>query len=182
MEVGGVGGTVRLSRKMEALYAGSNKRAEAATGSYSAAGDFLHSFYSVLVAKVFPSWVFLHIYFLTILIISKEQLYWRKIIRGCFRFIMLWLLIMNRCADWCALQLYRTSLKELIHHSGIMQIWFEEYFLALTEHKDLQTHTSWSHKNCHGDINKTFCWFHFTSFITVKLQRFHQCIINWRPL
>ena len=36
----------------------------------------------------------------------------KKIIYGCFRFIWLWLLIsvMKRCAEWCALQLYHTSL------------------------------------------------------------------------
>ena len=61
---------------------------------------------------MFSSWVFLHRYFLTILIMVTEQLYWRKILDGCFRSLWLWLLvaIMNRCAEWCALQLYRTSL------------------------------------------------------------------------
>ena len=50
--------------------------------------------------------------FLTILILVTEQLFWRKILRGCFRFIWLRLLIsiMKRCAEWCTLQLYHTSL------------------------------------------------------------------------
>ena len=38
--------------------------------------------------KVFSLWIFLRGYFLTILIIMvTEQLYWRKILSGCFRFI-----------------------------------------------------------------------------------------------
>ena len=40
-----------LSEQTEALYAELNKRAEAATSSYSATGDFLQHIYSVLVAK-----------------------------------------------------------------------------------------------------------------------------------
>ena len=41
-----------------------------------------------------------------------KQLYWRKVLCGCFCLIWLWLLIaiMKRCAERCALQLYRTSL------------------------------------------------------------------------
>ena len=51
--------------------------------------------------KVFSSWILLHRYYLTILIMVTEQFYWRKILCGCFRFIWLWLLIaiMNRCAE-----------------------------------------------------------------------------------
>ena len=44
-------GTGLISEKMEALYAELNKRVEAATGSYSATGEFLQYIYSVLVAK-----------------------------------------------------------------------------------------------------------------------------------
>ena len=40
-----------LSQKMEALHAEPNKRAEAATSRYSAAGDFLQYIYSALVDK-----------------------------------------------------------------------------------------------------------------------------------
>ena len=40
-----------VSDKAEALYAELNKRAEAATSSYSATGEFLQYIYSVLVAK-----------------------------------------------------------------------------------------------------------------------------------
>ena len=63
--------------------------------------------------KVFSLWIFLLIFCLTILIMVKEQLYWRKVLCGCFRFRWLWLLIaiMKRCAERCALQLFRTSLK-----------------------------------------------------------------------
>ena len=44
-----------------------------------------------------------------------EYVYWRKMLCGCFPFIWLWLLsaIIKRCAERCALQLYRTSLKSL---------------------------------------------------------------------
>ena len=63
--------------------------------------------------KVLSSWIFLHRYFLTILIMVKEYLYCKKILCGSFRFIWLWLLIaiMKRGAERCALQLYRTTLK-----------------------------------------------------------------------
>ena len=40
-----------LKKKMEALHAELNKRAEAATSSYSAEVDFLQYIYSVLMAK-----------------------------------------------------------------------------------------------------------------------------------
>ena len=40
-----------LSGKTEALYAEINERAEPATSSYSAAGDFLQYIYSVIMAK-----------------------------------------------------------------------------------------------------------------------------------
>ena len=50
--------------------------------------------------------------FLTILIMVTEQLYCRKVLCGCSRLTWLWLLIdlLKRCAERCALQLYRTSL------------------------------------------------------------------------
>ena len=67
--------------------------------------------------KVFSSLVFLHIFFSTILIMVTEQLCWRKVLCGCFCIIWLWLLlaIMKRCAERCALQLYRTSLSRNTH-------------------------------------------------------------------
>ena len=51
--------------------------------------------------KVSSSWILLHGYFLTMLIMVTEQLYWRKILCGCFRFIWLRLLIaiMKRCVE-----------------------------------------------------------------------------------
>ena len=66
---------------------------------------FLQYIHSLLVAKdhqkrrsrCFFSYIFLHKYFLTILIIATEQLYWKKILCGCFRFIWLWLLIQGVC-------------------------------------------------------------------------------------
>ena len=45
------GGTGLISKKMEALYAELNKRAEAATSSYSATGNFAQYIYSVFVTK-----------------------------------------------------------------------------------------------------------------------------------
>ena len=45
------GGTGLISGKTKALYAELNKRAEAATNSYPATGDFLQYIYSVLVTK-----------------------------------------------------------------------------------------------------------------------------------
>ena len=91
------GGAGLRSEKTEALYAELNKRAEAATSSYSATGDFLQYIYSVLIAKnhqKIRSRCLVHeLSFLTMLIMVTEQLYWRKIICGCFHFIWLWLLI-----------------------------------------------------------------------------------------
>ena len=73
-------GTGQLSEKTEALDAELSKREEAVTISYSAAVDFLQYIYSVLVAKNMiqsrcSSGIFLHIYFLTILIMVTEWLY-----------------------------------------------------------------------------------------------------------
>ena len=45
------GGTGLISEKAEDLYAELNKRAKAATSSFSATGDFLQYIYSVLVTK-----------------------------------------------------------------------------------------------------------------------------------
>ena len=45
------GFTGLISEKPEAFYAKLNKRAEAATKTYSTTGDFLQYFYSMLVAK-----------------------------------------------------------------------------------------------------------------------------------
>ena len=45
------GRTGLLSEKTQVLYAELNERAEAATSSYSAAGDFLHYIYCVIMAK-----------------------------------------------------------------------------------------------------------------------------------
>ena len=94
-----------------------------ATSSYSATDEFSQHIYSVLVAKndqKIRSRCLVHEFFFTgivlkILIMVTEQLYWRKTLCGCFRFIWLWLLIaiMKRCAEPCALQLYRTSLSTL---------------------------------------------------------------------
>ena len=100
------------------LYLELNERAEAAISSFSVPGDFYNIFILCLWLGIkrssdqgvqvmnFPSQIFL-----TILIRVNEQLYWRKIICGCFHFIWLWLLIsvMKRCAERCALQLYHTS-------------------------------------------------------------------------
>ena len=105
--------------KTEALHAEPNTGAEAATSSYSAAGGFLQYTYCVLVAKNHQkilSGCLIHefplTFFLMILIMVREQLCWRKVTRGCFRFIWLWLLfaIMKRCAERCALQLYHNFL------------------------------------------------------------------------
>ena len=62
--------------------------------------------------QVLSSWIFLHRYFLTILIMVREQLYWRKVLCGCFCIIWLWLpiAIVKRCAERCEMQLHRTSL------------------------------------------------------------------------
>ena len=73
-----------------------------------------------------------HRYFLMILILLTEQLYWRKIFCGCFRFIWQWLLIaiIKSCAERSALQLYRISL---------ILPWCHDCNLSSNERKPLQT-------------------------------------------
>ena len=79
---GKYGSTGLIFEKTEALYVELNERAEAATSSYSAPGDFLQYIYSVLVAKnqkKIRSRCFVHEFsitnvFLTILIMITEQL------------------------------------------------------------------------------------------------------------
>ena len=94
--------------------------------------------------NVFSSWIFLHRYFLTISVMVTEQLHWRKILCGCFCFMWQWLLIaiMKRYAERCALQLYRTFLKETwnscfcvtpIDHRLMFVLW--KYYIALSQKK-----------------------------------------------
>ena len=72
-----------------------------------------------------------HIFFM-ILIMVTDQLYWRKILCGCFHFISLWLLIsiIKRCAEQCTLQLNHTSL-----NSGVViclsRLWSVIFFSIL---------------------------------------------------
>ena len=107
-----------ISEKMEALYSEFNQKMEAATNSYSPTGNFLQYVYSVLVTKnhqkIWSSCLgheFSFTFFLMTLIMATEQLYWRKILRGSFCFICLWLpiSIMKRCAEPCALHFYHIS-------------------------------------------------------------------------
>ena len=65
--------------------------------------NFYNIFIPCLWLRIISSWIFLHRYFLTTLII----------ICGCFRFKWLCLLIavIKRWAEQCVLRLYRTSFK-----------------------------------------------------------------------
>ena len=108
-----------ISERTKGLYTELNERAEVATGSYSAPGNVYNIFILCLWLRIirgsnlgvwfmnFPSQMFL-----TILDMVTEQLYWRKILCVCFRYLWLWLLlaIMKRYAERCARKLYRTSL------------------------------------------------------------------------
>ena len=121
------GDGVNFWKKTEALYAKLNERAEAATDSYSVTGTFFtihlfcasHQESSEHSIKVSSKWIFTNRYFLMILIMVTEQIYWGKIPYGCFRFIWLWLLIsiMKSCTERCALQLYHSSLRTYKHAS-----------------------------------------------------------------
>ena len=107
-------------KKTEVLYAELNKKAEAATSCYSVTGDSLQYIYFVHVTKNHRNiqsrclvQEFSLRYFWMLLIMVTEQLYQRNILCGCFHFIRLWLnSIMKRCTEWCAPQLYQTSLKQ----------------------------------------------------------------------
>ena len=80
--------------------------------------------------------------------LDTEQQYWRKIICGCFRFTWMWLFIsiMKRCAEWCALQLYHTSLKKVsapvmkchtdrcVHHFCKIKVNFSEIHVKSDHH------------------------------------------------
>ena len=108
------GGTGLISETTKALYAELKERAKAASSSYSVTSDFSQYIYSVPVTKNHQAnrsmCLVLEFPFTDIF---TEQLYWRKILCGCFRFIWLWLLIsiMKRCAEQCALQFVSYLLK-----------------------------------------------------------------------
>ena len=92
---------------------------EAATSSCSATDKFLQYIYSIIIRSSDQGVLFMNFpsqIFLTILIMVTKQLYWRKILCGCFRFIWMWLLIaiMKRHAERWTLQLYHTSLSIFI--------------------------------------------------------------------
>ena len=92
-----------VSEKMEALYTELNERVDAATSSYSSTGEFLQYIYFMLPAKNYMK-------------IRSRCLVHEFSFRDAFLkflFIWLWLLIaiMESCAERCALQLYRTSLR-----------------------------------------------------------------------
>ena len=115
------GGTGLISEKTEVLYTELNKRAEAATGSYSGTGDSLQHIYSVPVSKNhrnIRSRCLVHEFSFTDIFNDINHGYrgaiLKKILCGCFHFIWLWLLIsiMKRCAERCALQLHHTSLRD----------------------------------------------------------------------
>ena len=97
------------------VYAELNETAEAATSSYSTTGQFLWYTYSVLVAK-------------------NYQNIWSKCLVDEFSFsdiflnsiiIWLWLLIttMKRCAERCALKLYRKYLLKALCYLQNEKIW-----------------------------------------------------------
>ena len=79
-------------------------------------------YYSVLVTenhqKYLSRYIVHELSFINIfkrnLIMVTKQLFWKKILCGCFRSSWLWLLlaIMKRCAERCALQLFHTSLND----------------------------------------------------------------------
>ena len=78
-----------------------NERVEVATSSYFATDIFVQRVYSVLVAKNYQKFL------------SRRFINIKKKISGCFLcfWLSLHIAIMKRCAEWCALQLYCTSLK-----------------------------------------------------------------------
>ena len=141
--------------KTEASYAELNEKAKTVTSSYFVTSGFLHSIYSMLVTKnhqkfrsrclvhEFPSQIFFND-----INLDTEQQYWRKIICGCFRFTWMWLFIsiMKRCAEWCALQLYHTSLKKVsvpvmkchidrcVHHFCKLKVNFSEIHVKSDHH------------------------------------------------
>ena len=58
--------------------------------------------------KVFSSWIFLRIYFLTMLIMVTPQLYWRKVLCGSYIKEKFFISFIKICGERCALQSYRT--------------------------------------------------------------------------
>ena len=94
------GGIGLISEKTEALHAELNERVEAATSKYSATGQFLQYIYSVLAGKNHQkiwSRCLVHEFSLT-------DIFFNSVLYGC-----IFLLLLKRCAERCALQLYRTS-------------------------------------------------------------------------
>ena len=126
---------------------------------------------------MFSSWIFLQRYFLTILIIFTEQLYWRKILYDCFRFIWLWLriAIMKSCTERCAMQLYRTFLSLL--SPDVLKRW-----VILTQGsgtKDQILVSRWLHPKLISTLNflsnwKTMFWVISQEQHSIKTQEFTE--------
>ena len=91
------------------VYVARKKLVEAATSSYSATDDLLRYIYSVLVAKNHQN---------TQSRCLVHEFSFTDIFK--FHFIWLWFLIaiIKRCAEQCALQLYRASLSSFILFSA----------------------------------------------------------------
>ena len=87
-------GTGLISEKKQVLYVKLNERVEASTSTYSATTNFLQYIYYALNNTIY--------YALMTLITVAEQLSYRKLL----------IAFMKSCAEPCALQLYRTSLKD----------------------------------------------------------------------
>ena len=100
------------------MHAELNERVEAATSTYSVTGDSLEYIYFVLLAKnhrdiqtrcLVYEFSFTDV-FNDINHGYRATILKKKFFFGCFHFIWLWLFIsiMRRCAERCALQLYQT--------------------------------------------------------------------------
>ena len=95
---------------------------EAATSSYSATGEFLRYIYSVLVANNHHN------------IQSRCLVHEFSFTDVFFKCYFIWLLlliaIMNRCAEQCVLQLYRTSLSNFFSPAELNNIEGEDEVFA----------------------------------------------------
>ena len=102
------------------MYVELNERAEAATSSYSATGDFLQYIYYVLVAKnhqKIQSRCLVHEFSFTELFKRYNHSYIAAILKKTFSWLLLFyvaaaIAIMKSCAERYVLQLYRVSLKK----------------------------------------------------------------------
>ena len=114
-----------IFEKTEAFYAKLNEKVEANSTSYFTTSNFLQYIYTYIYTLYICLFIFIficififckYVYIYAYLFTYIQGSYIKKNLCKCFRF--LWLRtpipIIRRCSEQCVLQLYRTSLNQII--------------------------------------------------------------------